>query len=208
MKRTRIIALVVGICVVMSVGLAVGAVDGGNRNIVVVLRGTADAMVRNVPDIDGDGQPDPAVCFDVNLVDLATGNVIGTATDCLSQVETINGVLTITDLAFPPTTPLDPIPIPVVFPSVATRLINTTFFHFPQGDLVQRGDVTVQQVLFPSTVATHFTGSIPEANNNILSGTKRFSNATGTVRLAGAVDMSQLGIGKLTLDCIFVISLD
>ena len=68
--------------------------------------------------------------------------------------------------------------------------------------------MTLQQGFFPSTVVTPITGSIPEANN-ILSRTNRFSNATGTVRLAGAVDMSRLlPEGVLRLDCVFGLSLD
>ena len=39
-----------------------------------------------VPDIDGDGNDDAAFCFDVDLIDLKNNKVIGTATDCLSNI--------------------------------------------------------------------------------------------------------------------------
>ena len=36
----------------------------------------------------------------------------------------------------------------------------------------------------------------------------RYQNATGSVRLSGAVNLSELGDGVITFDCLFVINLD
>jgi hypothetical protein len=44
--------------------------------------------------------------------------------------------------------------------------------------------------------------------NSIIGGTGRFQNATGSVRLSGAVNLSELGDGVITFDCVFVINLD
>ncbi len=76
--------------------------------LVVQLRGTAIAQQRTVPDIDGDDNEDPALCFDVDLVDPRRGSVVGSATDCLSNVEFLGG----------PDTPIE---------EQEVKLINTTF---------------------------------------------------------------------------------
>ena len=158
--------------------------------LVVNLRGTAIAQQLTVPDIDGDDNEDPALCFDVDLVDPRRGSVVGSATDCLSNVEFLGG----------PDTPIE---------EQEVKLINTTFFHFAEGTLVQRGRVTLQPVLFPTGGATHLVGSAPElGEKNILSGDGEFSGVTGTSRLSGLVNMSRLGDGLLTLDCLFVLDLD
>ena len=61
-----------------------GNVGLPGRATVLRLLGTAEAYDGFVPDIDGDGVDDPAVCFDVDLLD-ASGRKIGTATACLSK---------------------------------------------------------------------------------------------------------------------------
>lgn len=128
---------------------------------------------------------DTGLCFDGTLFDLATGKVIGTATDCLADIvgDAANGM----------------------------ALVGTTFFNLPGGTITSRGLTTVQPILTPSagTPITHVTGAIPPAGaNSILSGTGRFAGATGSVRLSGAVNLSNLGAGQITFDCLFVIELD
>ena len=56
------------------------------RTRVLNLIGTGAMYEGMVPDIDGDGVDDPAMCFDVDLMDPRRGRKIGTATDCLSNV--------------------------------------------------------------------------------------------------------------------------
>ena len=73
-----------------------------------------------VPDIDGDEVDDDAICFDVNLVDMKNNHVIGTATDCLSNI-----------------TPT----------GTGLSLVGTSFFHMPQGTIITRGKTTVQPIL-------------------------------------------------------------
>lgn len=172
-------------------GLSFGAnadSRGSGRHMVLNLIGTGPMREAIVPDIDGDGVDDPAICFDVDLVNLKTKRTIGTASDCLSNV-----------------TPT----------GTGIALVATTFFNMPQGELVVRGRTTVQPVLHPTETAAHFnvthvTGAA-SPDNAVISGTRRFAGAEGTVRLSGMVDMSGFGgnVGDpIGFDCIFVLDLD
>ena len=160
---------------------------GAGNNYVLNLIGTGAMYEDLVPDIDGDGLDDPAICFDVDLVDMQKGQTIGTATDCLSKV-TPQG----TGLA----------------------LVGTTYFNFPQGELVVRGETTVQPVLQDTESATghlmtHITGAA-SPDNAVISGTRQFAGAEGTVRLSGMVDMSAFGgnVGDpISFDCLFFVEL-
>jgi hypothetical protein len=186
------IAGVIGIAALLAAVFA-GAFGGSNtearvdpgptgHDLVVALRGTAEGVPQEIPETDeGTTQ---GLCFTVDLVDLATGNVIGDATDCLADI------------------------VPDAGGGMA--LTGTTFFNFPGGTVVARGRTTVQPILDGSVDFTHITGAIPsEGDNSVLSGTGRFNGAEGPVRLSGAVNLSKLDSeGKITFDCIFTLSLD
>lgn len=160
-------------------GESVGYAPGGN-DIVVALRGTAVGEMTTIPATDAGTEE--ALCFTVDLVDVATGDVIGEGTDCLADIEgdgTTGMVLT-----------------------------GTTTFTFPDGTLVSRGRVTIQPLIDGPAGFTHITGSMPEdGEDSVLSGTGVFDGATGQVRLVGTVNMAELeSDGRIVFDCIFVIS--
>jgi len=186
---TKILTSSVIAVFVISLGIIVMtpamASPSADPNIVVRLVGTAIGEDRTVPDIDGDGIDDQALCFDINLENIKTGKIIGVATDCLSEITPVGDGLS---------------------------LIGTTTFNFNDGNqLVSRGITTVQPITDGSPNMTHITGSIPDVNeNNILSGTGKYHDASGPVRLSGAVNMEPQDDGTLqiTFDCLFVISLD
>ena len=150
-----------------------------------------EILIRRVLTQVGDGQfeqfgldPLGATCFDMDLVDAKTGNVIGIGSDCLSGITpsiTDNGLM----------------------------MTATTFFYFPGGTLISRGQVTVQPVLTGSTDYTHITGAVPSpSDNSVIYGDGKFQNAAGSVRLAGAVNMSALNSdGLIIFDCVFVIDI-
>jgi hypothetical protein len=149
--------------------------------VVVRLVGDAVAYEGTVPDIDGDGVDDPALCFDVDVLD-ATGRKIGTATDCLSNITPVGDGM---------------------------ALVGTTIFELANGTFVSRGSTTVQPVTTTEpTPATHTTGAIPmEGSDGILSGTGAYRNFQAEVRLSGAVNLSRLDSeGRITFDCLFAIS--
>ncbi len=150
------------------------------RGMALRLRGVGHAYDGMVPDIDGDGEDDPAMCFDVDLFD-ETGRQIGTATDCLSFITPVGDGLSIW---------------------------GTTIFHLPNGTFISRGHTTVQPLTTDGdSPATHITGSIPhDGDNNVLSGTRRYRHFDAEVRLSGAVNMSEVDAGIIVFDCIFLVS--
>jgi hypothetical protein len=155
---------------------------GTGNNIVVVLAGIGQAYAGNDQFEQFDLPPLDATCFDMDLVDAKTGNVIGRGSDCLSDVaESGDGG--------------------------GSMLTATTFFYFPGGTLVSRGRVTVQPVLTGSTEFTHITGAVPSAyDNNVIYGDGKFKKAYGSVRLSGAVNLTDLPTkGLAVFDCVFVI---
>lgn len=140
-------------------------------------------------------------CFEAPLIDLSTGQEVGTGIDCLNPV----GV----DL------------------SDSTNLLNTglsedlafglqieafTFFLLPGGTLVNHGMTSVQP-FYPMVgdalgAVTHMTGSIPSEflPSGVEAGTGRFKRWVGTqVRLSGAVNLS-LPDNFIFFSCIFVIA--
>ncbi len=98
-------------------------------------------------------------------------------------------------------------------------LTDTTIFKFKRkrkGTLVSYGRVSIRplQDTESSPASTHITGSVPNpGTKNIMTtvGTKRFKGRTGSVRLSGAVNMSEFNLNPgepITFDCLFVIKID
>ena len=179
-KQTTIYALILISFLASSTLYAAGI---GN-NIVVRLAGTATAYEGNDLFNEFGLTPLDALCFDVDLIDAKTGNVIGAASDCLSGIT----------------------------PSVTdngTMLTGTTFFFFPGGTLISQGLTTVQPVLHGSPDSTHITGAVPSpSGEGVVYGDGKFQNASGPVRLSGAVNLSMLDSdGQITFDCVFVIDI-
>jgi len=166
------------------------ASQGGGGILVLNLIGIGEMYEDTVPDIEGNGENLAAICFDVELVNAKNGRVIGTATDCLSQIDDDNE-------------------------NGGLALIGTTYFYMHQGMLITRGHTTVQPTNHPTTtpsgqMITHITGA-SGTSNAILYGTGRFAGSTGTVRLSGMVDMSKFTEEEgnlIAFDCLFVINLD
>jgi hypothetical protein len=138
-------------------------------------------ILRGVGELMADPPIADALCYQAELVDAHTDRVIGSGIDCLENIQMVGGGIS---------------------------LDRTTFFHFPQGELVASGITTVAPVTGGSPGFTHVVGDIPApGTNSIVDGTRRFSGATGSVRLSGAVDLS--GFPAATgFNCIFVIDLD
>jgi hypothetical protein len=182
------------IFLVILVGLlsASGAnARGFSKNFVVVLGGTG------TPDDSGEhfyqlGLGDElaelggATCFDIDLINPKTGNVIGSGADCLSQINpSDNGGMSLT---------------------------ATTFFYFPGGTLVSQGLVTVQPKL-PGLVRngleefSHVTGAAPSlSENSVIYGDRKFKKAAGSVRLSGLVNLGNFP-SSIDFDCVFIIDL-
>jgi hypothetical protein len=121
-----------------------------------------------------------AMCYDLDLVDVKSGDVIGSAADCLTDINEVGD---------------------------GVALTGTTFFFFPGGTVVTRGLTTVQPKTHGSADFTHITGAIPQAtDDNVIYGDGKFKNASGPVRLSGAVNLSNFP-EQATFDCIFVLDI-
>jgi len=156
---------------------------GIGKNIVVLLagEGLVDDSGNQFTQL-GLVAPEGVLCFDMDLVDAKTGNVIGSGSDCLSDINmSDNGGMSLT---------------------------ATSFFHFPGGTLVSQGLVTVQPKLHGLEEFTHVTGAAPSpSENNVIYGDGRFKDAAGSVRLSGLVNLSRFGSGYIDFDCVFIIDI-
>ena len=175
-KKVLVLVLLMGSALAWTVNWEASAnaqIGGSGQNLAVVLQGTATGVFRTIDDVLME-------CFDVDLVDAASGRIIGGATDCLD----LNSIVADPD------------------GGAGFSVNNTQFFHLPGGMIQTSIRSTIQPVLEGSSGITHITGSIGD-EMNIVAGTGRYQNAQGTVRLNGAVDLSRLGEAIVTFDCVF-----
>ncbi len=151
---------------------------GLGTNIAVRLVGTGDLFNGDALFDEFDLTPVGALCYDLDLVDVKSGDVIGSAADCLSNLNPIGD---------------------------GVALTGTTFFFFPGGTVVSQGLTTVQPVLYGSPDVTHITGAIPQpGENSVVYGDGKFQNASGPVRLSGAVNLTNFP-GQAIFDCVFIL---
>lgn len=174
--------------VLLLLGMSLNVLADGNsagKRLILNLTGTGTGYASFVE--DGKSGSYPATCFEVDLINAKNNQLIGSATDCLSNAEPVGTGL---------------------------ELVAATTFNLPSGTLTVRGETTVQPVIQTTVVPngqpegqniTHITGA-SGTGNAVISGTMRFANATGTSRLSGMVDLSQ--DGKIFFDCLFIIDLD
>jgi len=162
--------------------------ENAGKRLVFNLVGSGEMYESTVPDIDGDGNDDPAMCFDVDLVDVHTNQIVGRGSDCLAMV-----------------TPTE----------AGVALVGTAYFHLPSGTRITRAKTSVQPVFHPTVTprgmtVTHITGASSD-QNSVVGGTGRFADATGTARLSGMVNMASFGGNEgdpISFDCLFIIDLD
>ena len=177
------------LCTILSLTAHAGNQnDNSGKHLVLNLTGSGDMYESTVPDIDGDGVDDHAMCFDVQVVDAENNQILGKGTDCLSMA-----------------TPT----------GTGVALVGTSYFHLPGGSLITRGKTSVQPVLHPTVTprgltVTHITGAASD-KNSVIGGTGRFANTSGKVRLSGMVSMADFAgnVGDpIVFDCLFVVDLD
>jgi len=157
------------------------------RTLVLNLVGTGAMYIDTVPAAEGLGAVVEAWCFDVDLVDMKSGNTVGTATDCL-----------------------DPSLDGQKLSESGVGLIGTTYFNLPDGILAIQGRTTVQPRNWPTREFTHVTGG-NSAGNAVLYGTGAYAGVSGTARLSGMVDLSQFdeSVGSpMAFDCLCVVELN
>jgi hypothetical protein len=154
----------------------------GAKPVVYQFKGRAAAVPTKVPDPQDliPGTDDEALCFTIDLIDVNKDKVVGTATDCIFELGTVGDGL---------------------------QLLGTGIFDFGGGHtFTSQGLTSVQPTTHGSPDATHFTLALPSpGDNNIVAATGRFASLDASVRLSGAVDLSELGDGYITFDCLFVV---
>lgn len=165
--------------------LSAGATSAGNPVDPRVVLEFVGSDVGELRDVDGIQM----MCFDGDLVDIRTGSVIGSGTDCLDLGSIEEG---------------DP------FAGDPFVIQNVTYFNLPQGQIVAEGVVTASPVLQGSSGeleedVTHITGNF--SRGSIRSASGAFEGLQADVRLQGAVDMSQfdgLEGSPIDFNCVFL----
>ena len=163
----RIILMTIAMLTTVLGVFANAAAPDYGRTRIVQLQGRAIGQTRTLPPMAPTRATSEGNCFDVDLTDAVTGNSIGTATRCFTDVSPGNG---------------------------GTVLTDTTFFRLREGTIVSRSRTTVTPALDGSPDVVHIATAIPTpATTTILpdAGSGVFRSVSGTTRLAGAMDMSQ-----------------
>ncbi|MEN8130483.1 MAG: hypothetical protein ABFS45_09895 [Pseudomonadota bacterium] len=182
MKRLSITALAV------AVSLALCASAQAKNSLLVQFFGPSELVNDEFLDKLEDMGINPTyfTCFETTMVDAKTKLELGTGVDCLKDVSTL--------------------PAP-------TGVDAVSFFNFPGGTLVSQGKTSIVPFIpgygnGGTPKRTHVTGSIPTGGDSIINGTKGFKNATGTVRVSGAVALADTKNGLPFFDCLWEINLD
>lgn len=186
-KKINILAILfILICALPNAAIAEhheASFSADHQHLMLKLTGTGSMYMSAVPGLD-----EEAMCFDVDLVDMKSGNTVGSAKDCLSEVQNKGDGL---------------------------GIVGTTYFNLPEGTFVIRGRISVQPVLEETVLETgetisHITGA-SNTGNSIIEGTGIYENSTGNARLSGMVDMASFNMNEgelISFDCLFVIHLD
>jgi hypothetical protein len=172
----------IGLALVIIGNTAVAA--GAGNNIAIRLVGSQESFSSSAvfPQYGITGPE--SFCWDFDMVDVKTGDVIGYATDCGAIIGVVGEGL---------------------------QVLGTTIFHFPGGTIASRVYTTLQPVTHGSPQFTHLSGAVPpEGTNNVIYGDGKFQSAEGTVRFSGIGDFSQMDLmygGVINIDCIFTLDI-
>lgn len=133
----------------------------------------------------------PAMCFDLKLLDMSSGEQIGTATDCMSEVVE-NG-------------------------EGGMGVVATTTFRIPNGTATVQTFVAAQPVINPGRFVdndgrsyTHMTGAIG-GQSAVIRSSGVLAGISGTGRISGLLDMSHFNKQEgdiVMFNCLFEIYLD
>ena len=180
----RIILMTIAMLTTVLSVFANAATPDHGRTLIVQLKGRAIGESRTIPPIDPTRTTSEGNCFDADLTDAVTGNNIGTATRCFTDVSPGNG---------------------------GTVLTDTTFFRLQEGTIVARSRTTVTPALDGSPDVVHIATALPTPSATTIfpdAGSGVFRGVPGTTRLAGAMDTSQFrGRNEIGFNDIYIIRL-
>jgi hypothetical protein len=167
MRRTITMTATALLTVVLGFLAHASAAENG-RPLVVQLKGKAVGETRSIPPIEATRTTSEGNCFEVDLSDVMTDKVIGTAMRCFTDIKTIGDGMTLTD---------------------------TTFYRLREGTIVSRERTMIQPAIDGSLPdVTHIAMALaaPFANTVLAdAGSGAFKGVPGSTRLAGAMDMRQ-----------------
>ena len=154
--------------------------EADSKFILVKLNGTAPGYLRSVPGFD-----EEALCFDIDLLDLKSGEIIGGATDCISD-EQMN--------------------------ADGVEFVGTTYLYLPGGNVSVRSVADENIMLRTGQKITNITGSATTGNTFIEGeSTGIYENSTGNTRISGMINTENFAFNvgdEQFFDCIFEIQLD
>jgi hypothetical protein len=165
MYRTSILTTALLAVIFGFLANATAAENG--RTLVVQLKGKAAGETRSIPPLEATRTTSEGNCFEVDLSDVMTDKVIGTAMRCFTDVKTVGDGMTLTD---------------------------TTFYRLREGTIVSRQRTVIQPALDGWPDVTHMSMAIPAPFDNTIladAGSGTFKGVSGSTRLAGAMDMRQ-----------------
>ena len=182
----------------LSMVSADGALAADERLALNFVGADDTPVAREVPDTLGVGDSAngllAANCFEADVFDLVSGERLGSAEDCLSEIAMGGGTAS----------------------GSGVQVVGTTIFDLERGRLVIQGLTSVQPVNWPTLGErfrfTHVTGANSTANavvdgEGIFANTGDFVGTQARVRLSGQVDLSMASEGRIAFDCIFVVEL-
>ncbi len=151
-----------------------------NVHLKVIGKGTVQGLPRTI--IHHNTQESlVATCFLMDLIDPETQDTIGTLEDCvLSMVTPSDGTIT-------------------------SEVI--TSIQIDGRGTIQSENIVFQE-LIPPVNELNFITSFTPTENNVFNATLEFEGMEGTVSLEGEINLSQLGEGIVTFNCLFEIQLN
>jgi hypothetical protein len=165
MRRTIIMTTAL-LTVVLGFLANASAAENG-RTLVVQLKGKAVGETRSIPPLETTRTTSEGNCFEVDLSDVMTDKVIGTAMRCFTDIKTVGDGMALTD---------------------------TTFFRLREGTIVSRQRTIIQPAIDSLPDVTHIAMAIPAPFANTVladAGSGAFKGVSGSTRLAGVMDMRQ-----------------
>lgn len=167
----------------------------GLANANVISNNIASKITRTNIDLTGYD------CFELPVLDPASGKKQGVGVDCLRPIDTAGDAK-----------------------GEGLQMEAITFFFFKNGTLVNHGCTSVRPFFegVGDTGVTHLTGSIgpsefgalpsnnaPEAckvDQGIIYSSGAYRGSPGSVRLSGAVNLSNANNGQIKFSCLFVLN--
>ena len=150
----------------------------------------------------GISNPGDYACFQMDMLDPATGSVIGTGTDCLIFHDIPGRIVSANGLA-------NGAAFQNLAGDVAVEAVSV--FDFGGGDIIVTAGLTTVRPMLEgfgnggAPARTHVTGSIPDPSaGSVLLAEGTYTGRQGPVRVSGALSVGAAG---LFFDCVWILDI-